>query len=345
MVIIMEKEEARLAGIFGVNPITVRRVLRHERSVNMELRQKILTYAAEHGIPYGTCPEAAPDAPLVYVMLPDTPTFFWKEIGRGIRETFLYEKEHCRQPAVLSENCFSNINDTVSQSLYLEEALRKRASVILCAVADTEKLREQLTAFTRRSDTLLIFVSERCDIADSCYVGADNYIDGFLLARKYCSRPDTAGRGICCVQYPMLTSSGQRIDGFCDALYAYGREHCGSLRFHMLDPDFFKPRSAIPSHFAALFHKLREEAGKPLAFYVSFGIRGGDLSAAAHKARLDDVLYITHDTAVSPQNGDFITINQDTYLQGSIAMRYAMRFLSDGSRPADRRRCIPSRIF
>ena len=49
--------------------------------------------------------------------------------------------------------------------------------------------------------------------------------------------------------------------------------------------------------------------------------------------------------AVDPQNGDFITINQDTYLQGSIAMRYAMRFLSDGSRPADRRRCIPSRIF
>lgn len=343
----MSKEEDRLAAVFGVNPITVRRVLRHERSVEKTLRQKILTYAGENGIPSGTCAAGTPDAPLVYIMLPDTPTFFWKEIGRGIRETFRYEKEHRGLSAVLSENYVSTMSDTVSMSLYIEEAIRKRASVILCAAENSEKIREQLTAFAGQSDTLLIFVSEKCDIADSCYVGADNYMDGFLLARKYCSRPDTAGREIHCFRNPWLTSLDPRIEGFCDALFAFGREQYAMLRFHELELDFFTPHSAVSAHYAALFHKIRAEeaeAGKPLAFYVPFG-SSGDLSAAARKARLDDILFLTHDIAVDPQNGDFITINQDTYLQGSIAMRYAMRFLSDGTRPADRRRCIPSRIF
>ena len=340
----MENNEKRLAEIFGVNAITVRRVLHHERSVEKALRQKILTYAAEYGIPTGTCAEAAPDVPLIYVMLPDRPTFFWKEISRGIRETFFYEKEHRRLSAALSENYFSAISDAVSQSLYIEEAIRKRASVILCAAEDNDKNREQLADFARQSNTLLIFVSEKCDIADSYYVGADNYIDGFLLARKYCSRPDTAGREIHCIRFPRLISLEQRIDGFCDALYAYGREHCDAIRFHQVDLDFLVPHNATTAHFAVLFHTLHTDVGKPLSFYVPFGSHG-NLSAAAHKAKLDNVLYLTHDVSVDPQNSNFITINQDAYLQGCIAMRYAMQFLYDGTRPTDRSRCIPSRIF
>lgn len=340
---------SRLADDLGVSRATVSKTIRHCSGVDTETRQRILR--AARGVdelrPAGTC--------AIYCILPDTPSFFWKEMRRGIADGIAAEQS----PLSVKCNVYSRLRDEESVLCYLDEAEEMDARCIIIAAAMTDAVRERLYDLCRDAERLIFLLSEYGDVPNAFYIGGDAYRDGCEMARRYASYLETVRDHSADMAPPYLvTVTGNdnvsaRARGFSDMLSRDPNTRDLPPQSLWLDPARLSNPKTLPSYLAArlteVLSPVLQKTAVPVVLYVPLGLSG--LSLALEKAGFSDggenrVVCFCHDTAperkpegISPI---LCTCIQDVYTQGRTAVQLAGVYLLGRVYPAEKRIFVQS---
>ena len=329
----MKNDSAKaIAASMGVSKATVSRALNHCGGVDSATRERILAAAAETEVP-----ECA-----IYSILPDTPGFFWQEIRRGLVD---FEDEHYPMKC----NVYTRLRDDFSVLAYLRES--ERAQVLIIAASVTPAVREVLTALLP-GRFVLLFSEDDAIFTNGFYLGSNAEADGRAMAEFYASRMRDY------VPYLLTFTPGRnrnvdlRADGFEGYLSEAGLSVPKRIE---IPPEFLVPSKTFPARMAYLLTQFvtTSDNGKPCTIYSTFG--GGNLSLAVDKVRDAEgkklssrCVLLCHDVPLvngALPDGVFAACNQNTYLQGKLAMEAAHNYLKFSQYPPQKRIYVPSDII
>ena len=320
----------KIAKELGISQATVSRAMRHCGGVDSMTRRQILSCLD----PADASSSLGCD---VYVILPDTPRYFWKEIKEGM----IAEKKNTS--VSIKINIYTNVRDEETVLFYLNEAEKLGAKVVLLSAMITPAIAEKLNLLRRH--TAIFLVSEGGDVTNSFYFGADAYGDGFRLGKIFCERYSEMTPIV--VNVKSNYNVEKRTQGFTDALRQYD-----GVRFETMPVCFIHHTVAadpklFPSKLAAVLSEWMEEE-RSYCLYIPFG--NIYQSRVFLKAKRGSKLTcITHDCVIGedgkPENGIAVTLKQNTFDQGKAAIRAAVRYVTEGVFPGKKYTYVPSEIF
>ncbi len=320
-----------LAKKLGLGKSTVSRTVRHCPGVDGRTRQRVLEEALRTGI--GDAAEPCS----IYCIVPDTPGYFWHIFHDRMRE----ELKHI--PFSVKYNVYSHLLDHETVLLYLDEAVRCGARVVILSADLSPAIKERLAAM-QNGGVYVILLSVYGELPNSVYVGADPYQDGEeigLWLWKHYPR-----------YTPVILNSSTRhasarIRGFLHVLERYHPD-CGDA-YSIVDvraEDFSNPK-LLPSRFASLFSRV--ERGYS-CIYMPFGNFHLPPSLLKVGMKSDIPVLLSHDcfTEAGPDTlypGYTASCNQDIARQVGTAMETAAAYLRDPFLPDGQTfRYIPSKI-
>ncbi|MBP5294550.1 MAG: LacI family DNA-binding transcriptional regulator [Lachnospiraceae bacterium] len=315
-----------IAKKLNVSVSMVSRVLRHCSGVDSEMRLRILEEAGDLPLrDFGECP--------VYVILPDTPRYFWGEMRRGVFETLHAEGLRFK------DNLCTKVHDEAAILNYLEEAVRLDSHVLLLAVRTTPAIRNRLQELV--PDRFVLFLSEYSDLANTFYCGADPFEEGYRIGREFVSRD--MDRRLIVFSLPDRANYEERLAGFLKAVSDEDPEVARSAVNVPLSRKILSNFKLIPSAIAPLLEKAARYADR-IAVYSPSGIPG--LPLAFSKTRLTEkaVLYCQDCSVKDFETLPIVSLDQDCYLQGETAALLAADFLKHSQFPSEKKTFIPSRI-
>ncbi len=343
----------------GISKSTVSKALRHCSGVDSDSRQRILSAAKQY------C-SAADSSCAIYSILPDTPSFFWKTMLRGLADG---TKDHDRIPAGAEDadlfmkcNVYTHMRDEETVLLYLEEAAARNAKVLLIACAMTSKVTKALSDL--RAGRLILFLSEYYPLTNAFYVGCDAYRDGAEMGKQLLSmwnakHPMETGQSAAAENSPLCfylsfsenPNIDSRLRGFLHTL----RTERPAVMQHLcelpLDPQAMRSPKTLPAYLASRLTKTAEMYSdtRPIFLYAPMGLP--QLPLAVQKARLQSrTIGFFHDCGYTAAAGDapfpILLCEQDVYAQGLTAARAAMRYIeTGGEHPETKSIYVPSHFF
>ncbi len=187
-----------VAERIGTSSSAVSKALNHCPGLGDELRERILDAAAAEGV-HGR--RAACD---VYVILPDTPTYFWRTfhhaLGRALAARGLTAKY----------NVYTMLGNRAAVERYLDEAEAMTPAVLLIA-AHYDGLAARLSAMA--SHRFVVSMIEPADATNVFFVGSDQRADGRMLYAHVREDLPSAHRVLLLVPF----HAEERLAGFAEA--------------------------------------------------------------------------------------------------------------------------------
>lgn len=315
-----------ISNKLNISKSTVSKAIRHCSGVDSETRQCILDEIRI--INYQ--PESDCD---IYVILPDIPQYFWKELRKGIQSA-------SREDLVsIKHNIYTNPKDENAVLTYLDEAETLNARAIILATYITPKIHDKLE--TLKDGRLILILSEYHELINGFFVGADAYMDGYRMGKEYLAR--YSDRKLITLSITGNANIQKRLDGFKQAIKEENEELLSVAAFIDLDRKILKDMKLLPSKLAPLFVDAVADS-QAVCIYSLFGIF--QLPLAITKAKLTNkAVCMCHDYFTEKSDsGMTITCNQDVILQGRIAMELATNYVIEKMYPNDKKTIIPSII-
>ncbi len=318
-----------IAKALGISQSTVSRALRHCGGVDSDTRKQILLCVdPSEALSASECD--------IYVILPDTPRYFWEGVKKGIIEG--------KKGSHLSVkfNLYTNVRDEDAVLCYLNEADTLKAKVVILSAIITPAIRERLMLLQKKCAVFL--VTEGGDVPNSFYFGADAYSDGFRMGSIFCEC--FSSMTPIAVNVESNYNVSQRTKGFTDALRQYDEARFGAIPMFYIHHTIAADPKRFPSKLAA---ELAEQMGENEAYclYIPFG--NVYQSRVFLKAKRENgLICLTHDCIVGEdgrlRNGIAVTVNQNTFVQGEAAIRAAIRYVTEGIFPSRKYTFISSEI-
>ncbi len=319
----MKEKNEKIDGKQTFSDATVSRVLRHCGNVDADTRRQIL-FSHEHTEkePYCACD--------IYVILPDTPRFFWGKLLHGLSRTKI-------DPAVcVKYNLYSGIRDEDVVLHYLAEAEALAPKVIILATNMTPGIEEKLKVLQQTS--LIFLLSEYAALTNAFYFGSDNYADGYRMGEIFRDRYGDMTPIVLNVERNHNVT--RRTEGFAAAL---GDRTVGT---YSIPPEVAADIKLFPSKLAAMLAEWMDEA-QTYCLYIPFG--SVYLSRVLKKAKCGErLVFLDHDCNVGEdgrtEQGIAASVVQDTFGQGAAAIQAAERYVLTGICPREKCTYIPSVI-
>ncbi len=178
----MKKDQiSKVAEKVGVSKSLVSRAVNHCPEVSSDLREKILNAAKEEGF----VSRKANNGGEVYVILPDTPAFFWRSVLQSLFDEFK------KRDIKAKYNVYSKLGDKAPVEDYLDEAEAHNASaVVICAKYDT--LDGRLSELSKKCAVFSFL--ENTEAKNVFYIGSDRIADGRLLGEWFLKNHKNADR-------------------------------------------------------------------------------------------------------------------------------------------------------
>jgi len=319
----------KIAKELGYSQATVSRVIRHCGGVDSETRRHILSTA-------GTKADGVDCRCDMYVILPDTPRYFWEELKKGVVSV------KTAPDLVVKHNIYTNVRDEDVILFYLDEAGRMKARVILLVAVMTPAILERLRALQK--DSTIFLLSEWGDLPNSFFFGADSYKDGFTMGEIFCR--DYSTRIPFVVNVENNYNVERRTAGFADALRQYDGERFRNIPMCSIPHRVASDIRLFPSKIASLLTEVMD-AESSYCLYIPFGNLYMSRVIQKIKGR-DRVLCLGQDCMLGedghPETGIAVTIKQNTFLQGQKAVEAAVRYVTQGLFPEKKCTLIPSGI-
>ncbi len=198
-----KRDLSDLAQKTNVSKATISRALNHCPGVDHETRRRVLEAAGP------LSPSSSEDD--MVMILPDTPRYFWnpafielQAATAGLRRRF---------------HLYSRLYDTDEVALYLDQAARHGARLMLLSAADTPETVSLLREYAGRIPLFLL--SEYLDITGTFYIGSHAYDDGRRLGEAYLTHFCRYPR-VVCISSDANVNGRKRLEGFVEALAAKG---------------------------------------------------------------------------------------------------------------------------
>lgn len=306
-----------LAKELGVSKSTVSKAARHcsgvdsdtRRIILGELKKKNLKNSGEYDI---------------YCIVPDTPTYFWDGIRRGVNTV--------DEKISMKYNIITKVNDSDTVIDYITEAEEMRAKVLVISSNITPEIEARISGM--RDRPFIIFLSEGSDMTHSFYIGSDPHKDGEEMGKIYIDK--YADRRLLIISNSAHNGSSKRTAGFTEILRSAKISDNASI----IDASDIMPYDSkiFPSKLAAI---LAKNSGIG-CIYLTDGVT--QLSVAINKAGLKGKLVcLCHDI---PPDEDCVSVscNQDVFAQGKAAIDAAVKYLYKNSYPESKYTFIPSQI-
>ena len=197
----MKNEELkRLAQLSNASPAAVSKTMNHCHGVSAELRHRILSTAEKEGLVQDAAVRVD-----IYMILPDTPVYFWGQLYRSM--------QHCKFSC--KQNIYSALYDDPAVLLsYLREARSLSARVIILAATQNTEVQKELSQFP--PETMILFLCEYWEYTNAFYVGSNPKADGALLARETEKYPEV--KRLLVLNYEESATVRARIAGYCETL-------------------------------------------------------------------------------------------------------------------------------
>ena len=326
-----EEKIVQIAQKLGYAKSTVSRAVRHCGGVDAETRRIILNHMEKSDI------SAAKECDL-YVILPDTPTYFWGKIYKEISSA---AKSLGINPKM---NLYTNLADSDLVLRYLEEALALEPKVLLIAAHVTPEIAEQLRRMSL--SCAVIFLTEYNNIPNTFYFGADDFGDGFRMGQYFCEHfPDRVPIVLCCKE---LLSYRLRADGFMEALLQYNHKYASNIaeKDYPVDLIHTGKGQLAPSLLAQYLTECVGEQ-ENTCLYITSG--SAALPLALQKAKLKDkAVFLCHDIFLSedgiPKTEFAASMNQDLPAQCKNAVKAAAVFIENQTFPDHKFTYTPSQM-
>lgn len=320
-----------LAQKMNVSRSTVSRALRHCGGVDTDLRNEILRAAAESG----NCSTEACD---IYVILPQVPKYFWQRAYDGTA------RQNC-EPYRMKLNICTKSTDSETALLYLDEAERMGARVIIIAMQAAGVLRDRLETLAK--DRLVILLTEYFENKNCFYVGGDPREEGRAVGKLW--REHYADSEPIILDFYENTNPSLRIDGFTREI-ADLRVEPQRLR---IPNETYSNMKTAPSQIARMLfgNPIFNQKSKRSCIYCPNG--GFDISLAIYKLKLAvPPICICHDvsTVGDPDFADAPSTRcdtvciQDVYAQAKRATELAIAYLDGIPLPKSKSIIIPPKI-
>lgn len=319
-----ETQVEKIAKDLNVSPSVVVRTLRHCSGVDSETRHRILMEAENLQEPvYRGC--------RIYVILPDTPRYFWEPLRLGVKDVLE------RDIVPFKVNVFTKPSDETAILRYLSEAEQMDAQVIIIAGYSTDQIRRRIDEI--KEDRLILFLSEYTDLTNTFYCGSDTFSDGFQMGKQYAER--YADYPLVTITYQDELNSFTRLTGFLEAVKTYARGSYDNRKNIDLTWKHLSNFKLAPSKIAPLLLSSMGENDRT-ALYVPIGIQ--QLTLAIAKAKLTDrTVLMCHDLNPAEDLGKTtVSCRQNVYEQGRAAALFSTRFVKGGLYPAQKETFISS---
>ncbi|MBE6695239.1 MAG: LacI family transcriptional regulator [Ruminococcaceae bacterium] len=305
---------ADIAKNLGLSLATVKRALGNYVGVDMDTKQRVLCEAERLGYKFSVLKAD------VAVIMPCVPSYFWSEL-RNYLELFTKKERLCSRFFF-----FHDIGNESDALCCLERAIESRATVFICALPDTQSLREKIEQIKEKIKIIFIEEFNFMNVEGCYYIGEDPYEEGYTLAKRYLSMYNDRKRFLV---YGSKTSQKEtRLDGFLAALREQGMTAVQSEVPISINT---KTRAAI---WAREIKKHMQETD--CIFYASGMV---NLLADA-LAKLDGgadihIIGFDNDERASFDNVMLASL-QNLQKQAETAARTAGNYIRDGSFPTER---------
>lgn len=316
---------------------TVFRALNNCGAVDEETKTAVMQAAAEVGY---TPPRARREGwrderPLVGVVLPTNPQYFWGEAMRGMKQAQAAFPDMRLVFSLYTE--LGREQDTLFCLDYMESL---RPDLLVITPSATPAIRERLAAMA--GDIPIVCFNETADIAFCFYVGADVYADGVRLARASAPTLRRHPR-LLSIEGAVLPMVSRRDEGFRQELASLAPE------VRWVGAVDIRPLSGATLSAGIARILADRYAGRFDAVYVSLGVIA-PVCLALHKLRkLQDIAVVGYEDprrAASHVAGARIAayLEQDMMAQGYRCIEAVHAYLFEGRLPPDRRIYAPSSL-
>lgn len=191
----------------NISKATISRALNNCSGVDVLTKEKIM----EAALKYGYKSVKSSD---VGIVMPSTPTYFWKPFCDGLIKKIKSENTDC------SAFLYSSLANESDALKCITDATESDISVLIAVAPCTEEIRNLLQK--NADKMLIILLDEELCVTNSFYVGENSYQNGYIMAKKYGEEyPDNKKFAI----IRQTTKSGvvqKRINGFLAALAKEG---------------------------------------------------------------------------------------------------------------------------
>lgn len=314
----------QIADKLKISKTTVSKAMRHCSGVDSETRYAILKESREMN--YHSDETCA-----IYVILPDIPQCFWKELKKGI---IAGEQAEI---APIKYNVYTKSRDELAVLEYLNEAEHLNARAIIIAAHITPVIHQRLSALAR--ERLVILLSEYHKLTNCFFIGGDAYKDGYTMGKEYLSKYTDRKLVLLSVQDNINVQ--KRLSGFKHAVCEEQSQLIEQALCIELDRNIIKNTKLFPSKLAPLLADAAK-ANDSLCVYSPVGLP--QLSLVLIKTKLiEKTICLCHDYYAEKQwNETVIPCNQDVYGQGLLAAKVATDYVQNDTYPEQKRIYIPS---
>ncbi len=214
-----------LANKLSYSISTVHKALNNCPGIDAKTKSRIRTAAAEVGYS-PTIPEER-----VAVILPAVPAYFWGRVRKDLQAAA------ARHGIRTKHHIYSGTRDGEDALQCIETAKEAGATVFLCALPDTQAIRDRLAELAPR--VLVLLLEQLLPIPNAFYVGGDPYRDGLHLATEYGKKsPDASSFAI--LHVTDFFTERERIRGFSEGICATA----GRRLYDIPKPAFAQARAA-----------------------------------------------------------------------------------------------------
>ena len=299
---------------------TISRALNHCPGVDPQTRRRILEAAGPQS--------SSSDADLVMI-LPDTPRYFWNPAFTALQADTADMRRRF--------HLYSRLYDTSEVGLYLEQAARHEARLMLLSVADTPETLSLLHAYAGKIP--LFFLSEYLDVPGTFYIGSDAHEDGKRLGEAYLAHFRRFSRVVCLSSH--ANGNGRRrLEGFTGALLNEGSPPPCSIALP-------SPGKSLPAQLARLLHDSYPDGFDCIVCADGFLPQ---VCLAVQKLGLQrQVICLGFENP--PGNHPYLEsgmiaayVEQDIVTQCRTAVTLARQFLETGTYPASKYTYCPSSL-
>ena len=321
-----------LARKLGIGKATVSRAIRNCPGVDSETRRRILLEAMRSGIEFPNDPCS------IYCILPGTPQFFWKLVLQLIQEQLDGTK------IAVKYNVYTNLYDFDTVLLYLDEAERLGAKVLVLSAKLSPAIREKLISM-QKNGVFVILLSEYGELPNSVYVGPNPYGDGERLGRWFCRNYPNHTPVI--LNFDDCANAAPRIRGFLHGFEQLRPTYRQQISMLTMTEAEIKNPKIFPGRLASIFSTLNMES---TCIYTPYGSMQLPLVIIKSGLKAQPPILLAHDCF---QGSDTETVyagytascNQDLAGQVCLAMEIARTALLDPTQPTKQVfHYVPSRI-
>ncbi len=313
-----------IAKRLGISKSTVSKASRHCSGVDSDTRHAILGEIRKLNIPSDGCCD-------IYRIYPDTPSYFWDDIA--------YPDSHIDSRIKVKSNVITKVGDSSAVLDYIDEAEKMQAKALIITANITPEIEEKLKNLVGRC--FIIFLSERCSMVNSFYIGSDPYADGYRMGKIYTEK--FADRRLLILSTQTNSNVCERINGFVGALNDIGTAR-EKYSIASIDDIIKSDMKLYPSKLAAL---LKEStADDPYADRCVYVPAGTDkyFSAVSKADLLGRITSMCHDIPLTATCGITVVCSQNIAAQSKAAYEAAERYILSGQYSQSKNTFIPSDI-